>query len=68
MNKLSLSRNWWTFFWEKFNLAEYVEVTNVSVNGLLTIKLKKELPEARNQSLSKLLQLIPSKQKKLSVA
>merc|ERR1712159_270868 len=34
-------------FEKKFNLAEYVEVTNANlVNGLLKIKLKKELPEA----------------------
>ncbi|MBU2870388.1 Hsp20 family protein [Colwellia sp. E2M01] len=34
-------------FERKFNLADYVEVTNADLtNGLLTIDLKKEIPEA----------------------
>lgn len=34
-------------FERKFNLADYVEVVNASMdNGLLTISLKKEIPEA----------------------
>ncbi|CAA0081073.1 Small heat shock protein IbpA [BD1-7 clade bacterium] len=34
-------------FERKFNLAEYVEVTDAGLkNGLLTVHLKKELPEA----------------------
>ena len=34
-------------FERKFNLAEYVEITNAKLyNGLLTIELKQELPEA----------------------
>ncbi|MBQ0728406.1 Hsp20 family protein [Thalassolituus oleivorans] len=34
-------------FERKFNLADYVEVTNANLsNGLLTISLKKEIPEA----------------------
>ena len=34
-------------FERKFNLAEYVEVTDAGLdNGLLTISLKKEIPEA----------------------
>lgn len=34
-------------FERKFNLADYVEVTNADLsNGLLTINLKKEIPEA----------------------
>ena len=36
-------------FERKFNLADYVEVVNASMdNGLLTISLKKEIPEAMN--------------------
>ena len=57
-------------FEKKFNLAEYVEVTNANlVNGLLTIKLKKELPEAMKPKSIKITSVDnSSKQKKLSVA
>ena len=57
-------------FEKKFNLAEYVEVTNANlVNGLLTIKLKKELPEAMKPKSIKITSVDnASKQKKLSVA
>ena len=57
-------------FEKKFNLAEYVEVTNANlVNGLLTIKLKKELPEAMKPKSIKITSVDnSSKQKKLSAA
>ena len=57
-------------FEKKFNLAEYVEVTNANlVNGLLTIKLNKELPEAMKPKSIKITSVDnSSKQKKLSAA
>ena len=57
-------------FEKKFNLAEYVEVTNANlVNGLLTIKFKKELPEAMKPKSIKITSVDnSSKQKKLSAA